>query len=200
MKTARLAECGKRMFGHRLFLGLLPVIPAAFLIQPRDWNALPVLIRCVALAGIGGGLLLRAWAAAHAGSHTRSGTIEGGNLASSGPYSRVRNPIYLGNFILGLGMVALLGDPWLLPLHFVTFTVLYATIIPAEEQYLAREFGPAYQAYVANVPRLLPRLVPWTAAAPRRPDWHNAFGELRIAAILAAIYAALQVVPRVLPS
>ena len=200
MKTARFAECGKRIFGHRLGVGLLAVIPAAFLIEPRDWNALPAFIRFVALAGIAGGLLLRAWSAAHAGGHTRSSTIEAGKLASSGPYSRVRNPIYLGNFILGLGMVALLGDPWLIPLHLITFVVLYATIIPAEEQFLAREFGPAYQAYVANVPRLFPRLLPWTAASSRRPDWHNAFGEVRIAAILVAIYAALQAVPRVLAS
>ncbi len=200
MKTARLAKWGKRIFGHRLFIGLLPVIPAAFLIQPRDWDALPFAIRCIALVGVAGGLLLRAWAAAHAGNHTRSSTIEGGKLASSGPYSRVRNPIYLGNFILGLGMVALLGDPWLLPMHLITFAVLYATIIPAEEQFLAREFGPAYQAYAANVPRLLPRLFPWTAGAPCHPEWRNSFGEVRIAVILVAIYVTLQVVPRALAS
>ena len=200
MNTALFAECGKRIFGHRLTVGLLAVIPAAFLITPRDWNALPVSVRCVALSGIVAGLLLRAWAAAHAGSHTRSDTIEAGKLAASGPYSRVRNPIYLGNFILGLGMVALLGDPWLLPLHLITFAVLYATIIPAEEQYLSREFGPAYRTYVANVPRLLPRLMPWSAAPSRRPEWNNAVGEVRIALILVAIYAALQFVPRLLAS
>ena len=200
MKTARFADCGRRIFGHRLAVGLLAVIPAAFLIEPLHWNALPASIRVIALIGITGGLFLRAWAAAHAGNHTRSSTIEAGKLASSGPYSRVRNPIYLGNFILGVGMVALLGDPWLIPLHLITFAVLYATIIPAEEQFLAREFGSAYQAYVANVPRLFPRLLPWSAGASRRPEWHNAFGEVRIAAILVAIYAALQMAPRVLPS
>ena len=66
--------------------------------------------------GVGGlslvlaGLAIRMWAAGFAGRHTRSEQIEGSKLATTGPYAHLRNPIYLGSALLGVGMVLLIGD------------------------------------------------------------------------------------------
>jgi steroid 5-alpha reductase family enzyme len=80
------------------------------------------------------------------------------DLVTSGVYAHVRNPMYLGNAFLlaGLGLATssrvfmLMGVPIGVATH--------ATIMAAEEDFLRRKFGPAYEAYCARVPRLLPRL------------------------------------------
>jgi protein-S-isoprenylcysteine O-methyltransferase Ste14 len=135
---------------------------------------------------------LRGWAAACAGNHTRSATIAAPRLVTGGPYSRVRNPIYLGTVILGMGMTGLIGDLRLAPLLVAACALLYLTIIPAEEQFLARKFGAAYASYRNAVPRLIPRFRKWREATPVQPVWRNARGEAGIAATLAAIYGALR--------
>jgi protein-S-isoprenylcysteine O-methyltransferase Ste14 len=52
----------------------------------------------------------------------------------------VRNPIYLGTVILGIGMVILSGDRRLLLLCALTFLALYFGMIPAEEEFLSQKF------------------------------------------------------------
>jgi protein-S-isoprenylcysteine O-methyltransferase Ste14 len=138
------------------------------------------------------GLALRAWAGGSAGGHTRTRSIEAPRLATAGPYAYVRNPIYLGSIVLGIGMVGLLGDPWMLLLCAAAFTFLYVSIIPAEERFLRGEFGAEYERYCAEVPRLLPRFIPWNGATPAEFNWHAARGEAHIALILIAIYVLLR--------
>jgi len=77
-------------------------------------------------------------------------------LLSSGPYRLVRNPIYLADLVAFVGFTLCLPPvglllPALLFLH-------YTQLIGYEEISLRREFGPAYAAYEARVPRLIPRL------------------------------------------
>src|SRR5688500_12069093 len=135
---------GRRIFPRRLFLGLAAVIPAIWIVEPArsGWTR-----TAAALALILAGLGMSAWAAAYAGAHTRSPSIGARDLVTAGPYSRVRNPIYLGTVILGLGMTGLIGDWRLAPLLFLACLILYVTIIPAEEQFLAEKFGAAYARY-----------------------------------------------------
>jgi protein-S-isoprenylcysteine O-methyltransferase Ste14 len=140
------------------------------------------------------GLGLRAWAAAAAGLHTRSATIEAPQLATGGPYAFVRNPIYLGSFVLGLGMIGLLRDPWLLVPHSLVFAVFFGMIVPAEEQYLQARFGTEFIRFRGAVPKLLPALRPWTGRAERELTWRAARGEAWIALILVAIYVVLRAV------
>ena len=102
------------------------------------------------------GLAIRMWAAACAGHHTRSGQIEAPRLITGGPYAFVRNPIYLGSLVLGLGMVGLLGDPWLLLPHALVFAVFFGMIVPAEEQFLAAQFGEEFARFCRAVPRAVP--------------------------------------------
>lgn len=76
-------------------------------------------------------------------------------LLSSGPYRLVRNPIYLAD------LVAFVGFAFCLPPIGLTLPVLlflhYSQLIGYEEISLRKEFGPAYAAYEARVPRLVPR-------------------------------------------
>ena len=180
------------IFAHRLPVGLLAVLIAAFFVRPTYPNSIGGIVLKVVFAGLViAGVVLRAWGAGCAGKHTRTSIIEAKKLATGGPYAFMRNPIYFGSMIVGVGMVGMIGDWKLIPLCAVTFAVLYFTIIPAEEEFLAKNYPSEYAVYRKNVRRLLPRLIPWSGAQLNSFDWPAALGEWRMIVILGAIVAFL---------
>jgi protein-S-isoprenylcysteine O-methyltransferase Ste14 len=191
------ASIARTSFRHRIFscrtlVGLLAVALGCLLVHPRNlYGHFDLAVKCFAVALVLAGLALRAWGAASAGRHTRTAAIEASQLATGGPYAYVRNPIYLGSMILGLGFVGFLSDPLMLLLYLLTFAVLYISIIPAEEAFLRQKFPDAYARYSAAVPRLIPRLRPWSGAQQRSLDWVAAKGEVRVALLLIAIFVSL---------
>ena len=96
------------------------------------------------------GLLLRAWAAGHIRKNSA--------LATSGPYAYTRNPLYLGNFLLGLGFT--IGSGWwpLGILFAMLFLGIYLPVMRVESETLVQLFGESYQSYARGVPLFLPRL------------------------------------------
>lgn len=178
---------GRKFFAHRLLFGLIIAFLAAFLIRARpqwnDWPAWKVLSAILVLLGLG----IRALADGFAGRHTRTEQIEAPRLSTGGLYSFVRNPIYLGSMVIGLGMVGLLSSWIALIPYFAVFAIFYFAVIPAEEQFLRRTFARQYEEYCQNVPRLLPRLTPWPGAEKTAFDWKPALGEWRVALAIIAI-------------
>lgn len=97
---------------------------------------------------IGLGEALRVWA---------SGTLEKNvAVADRGPYALTRNPLYFGNFLIGLGFAVMGNSLWLLGLFLVLFPLIYLPTIWEEERFLRERFGESYEAYVRNVPRFFP--------------------------------------------
>jgi protein-S-isoprenylcysteine O-methyltransferase Ste14 len=96
------------------------------------------------------GVALRAYAAGHLAKNQK--------LATSGPYARTRNPLYLGSSLMGAGL-ALAGGRWQLDLAcLLLFMGIYWPVIRREEDYLRREFGEVYIKYAQSVPLFLPSL------------------------------------------
>jgi protein-S-isoprenylcysteine O-methyltransferase Ste14 len=85
-------------------------------------------------------------------------------LVLRGPYRFVRNPMISGVLLVLVGEGLVLRSET----HLVwagIFFAINATYIPLlEEPDLERRFGERYQEYCRHVPRLIPRLRPWTAA------------------------------------
>lgn len=77
-------------------------------------------------------------------------------LATSGPYSYTRNPLYLSNFLIGLGFVMILSNIWLILIYMIGFYILYSGTIREEEQFLSGKYGTLYKEYCAHVPRFWP--------------------------------------------
>jgi protein-S-isoprenylcysteine O-methyltransferase Ste14 len=142
----------------------------------RSYTPIPFLIVMVlwahpTLPGFLGGFILalcgealRFWGVSIAGSETRTtGTVGGSRLIVTGPFAYVRNPLYLGNIILycGIGVMANALMPWLLIIAGLYFLFQYRMIVSREEEYLARTFGEEFVEYTQNVPRFVPRFVPW---------------------------------------
>jgi protein-S-isoprenylcysteine O-methyltransferase Ste14 len=88
----------------------------------------------------------------------KSEVSKGGNaLVTGGPYALVRNPMYLGIFCSGFGVILLLFQWWAAGVFVVFMTVRYMTLIRKEEEVLCGKFGEAYREYMKRVPSLLPR-------------------------------------------
>lgn len=105
------------------------------------------------------GLALRAWSA---------GTIhKGETLTTSGPYAFIRNPLYVGSFLIGAGL-AVAGGSWLWLVLFLGFFVaLYGPTVAAEAARLTETFGHRYVEYAAQVPAFFPRLKPFRGGGMR---------------------------------
>jgi len=191
-RSTFLAGLGRRIFGWRLMVGLGVAAVGIEWLSPvpffapghRVIQSLAILFAC-------SGLALRAWGSGCAGRHTRTAQIEAPQLVTGGPFAYLRNPIYAGTVCLGFGMAALIGDPKAYFLAAVAFVFLYLAIVPAEEEFLRRQFGAAYARYCAEVPRFLPRLRPWPGRVRQAFHWSAARGELAIAMWAAGIYLAL---------
>ena len=81
---------------------------------------------------------------------------KGYKLITTGPYRRVRHPLYTATLLFLVGLV-LVSDNWL-------FLVILLIMIPGiyvriekEERMLIEEFGDEYRAYMKRTGRLLPR-------------------------------------------
>ena len=120
---------------------------------------------------------IRLWAVAHAGGATRTRAVGAPYLVTSGPYAYVRNPLYLGNVSIYMG-VATMGSQqllWLLPLTLVYFVVQYKLIISLEEDTLVELFGSKYESYRSKVPALFPLRGRTTPLDERASDWKESF-------------------------
>ena len=119
-----------------------------------------------------GGELIRIWAVSYAGGETRTRNVGGSTLCSSGPYAYVRNPLYMGNMLMYLGIVFIAGAANTLLMVATTtsfFLIQYSLIISLEEETLNKLFGENYIDYKKNVPAICPRLTRWNNDDNRRP-------------------------------
>jgi protein-S-isoprenylcysteine O-methyltransferase Ste14 len=74
-------------------------------------------------------------------------------LTARGPYSMVRNPMYLGRFFILLGFLMLLGNGWLLLAYAVVYWLYMDARVRREEAHLRPIFGAAYEDYCRTVRR-----------------------------------------------
>jgi protein-S-isoprenylcysteine O-methyltransferase Ste14 len=125
-------------------------VPGGFLLLAAFlWlsDPLPVSLLCgLPLAILG--ICLRGWAAGHLAKNER--------LATSGPYARVRNPLYLGTLLVAAGLAIAARSLPLAVLFAAVFLLIYLPVIELEEQHLRKLF-PSYAAYAAETPMLWPR-------------------------------------------
>ncbi len=84
---------------------------------------------------------------------------QGQELICGGPYQIVRNPMYLGIFLIGLGVVLAIFKWWAVVIFILVFIIRYMTLISKEEKKLLKAFPDAYKNYCLRVRRIFPSLV-----------------------------------------
>ena len=78
-------------------------------------------------------------------------------LVITGPYQYIRNPIYVGVMLIFLGHFLWFGYWSLLIYALLAFIGVHAFVVLYEEPTLKRKFGTAYENYLKEVPRWIPR-------------------------------------------
>jgi len=125
----------------RVPCGFLLVALFAYFSRPT-WQSLGYGIPLAAL-----GLALRGWAAGHLAKNQQ--------LATSGPYAYVRNPLYGGTLLVAAGLVIASRSIGLALLVAAVFALVYLPAIALEEQHLRKLF-PEYSDYARRVPAIVP--------------------------------------------
>ncbi len=90
------------------------------------------------------------------GRNTAAGQIAD-ELNTTGIYSLVRHPLYIGNFFMWLGPVLFVRTSVFIVFFVLIYWLYYERIMFAEEQFLRRKFGEAYDKYSEIVRAVLPR-------------------------------------------
>jgi len=125
---------------RRLIFKYRSYTPIPFLLV-MIWFAQPTVLSLVAgCAVVFTGELIRFWGVSIAGAETRTtGTVGGTFLITNGPFSYVRNPLYVGNMMLyaGVGIMSMALFPWMLLVAISWFYLQYYLIVTREEEYLA---------------------------------------------------------------
>jgi len=101
------------------------------------------------------GLSLRVWAQQHIQRRLKVQRY----LATTGPYSFVRNPLYIGNMLMCLGVTVASELLWLVPIVLLWCAVIYSFVVRYEERYLLARYGQAYRSYMLEIPRWFPRTI-----------------------------------------
>ncbi|MBC8010284.1 MAG: isoprenylcysteine carboxylmethyltransferase family protein [Burkholderiales bacterium] len=111
-------------------------------------------------------------------------------LCQDGPYSLVRNPLYVFSFVGALGVALATQRPLLVPIVAALFVAYYHIVIRAEETRLAALFPAAYPAYRREVPRALPRLTGYRSRERLTLDPADVARAMREVVWFAAAFAA----------
>ncbi len=106
-----------------------------------------------------GGVVLRFWASStifNTGKGTPLYSRPPKALVTTGPYRLIRNPLYLGGFLIYLGIIIVIPSLFLAILGLIGLPIIYIGVI-REEKGLETRFGEDYRRYKQRVPRWIPR-------------------------------------------
>jgi protein-S-isoprenylcysteine O-methyltransferase Ste14 len=117
-------------------------------------------------------------------------------LTARGPYTMVRNPMYLGRFFIMFGFLMLLGNWWLMGAFTLLYWLYMSARVQREEKRLIALFTESYAHYCATVRRFIPQW-PATGEAVLYWEWklckqnHAALNFIATLAAWIFVYAAL---------
>ncbi len=146
-----------------LFLGAFVYVytelhPETFCLEGTQYEVWYELGFCLPVSLLG--LVIRAWAVGYSAPRTSGRNAAEGQVADSvntrGIYSTVRHPLYLGNFLMWLGIAFLTGNFWFVAAFCLVYWLYYERIMYAEEQFMTRKFGAEYADWAQKTPAFIP--------------------------------------------
>jgi len=164
---------GDWLFRHRSHLPL--VVTPLFLVALTQADGLEAhhetldtawKLFCLALGLAGLGIRALVVGYAPAGCSGRNTACQrADSLTTTGLYSLVRHPLYLGNFLAMAGVVLFLEVWWFGLVCTLAFALYYERIMCAEEAFLEGKFGDRFRQWAETTPAFLPRLRGWRPPA-----------------------------------
>ncbi len=163
-----MESSGTWLFRWRSFLPLLLVAPILFVFKdyqyPYQSHRLDHIweIGCISISLFGLGIRFFTVGSVPKGTSGRNTKrVKGNSLNTTGLYSIVRHPLYLGNFVISLGISLFFRLWWFAALFVLAFWLYYERIIFAEEEFLRKTFREKYLKWAHETPTFLPRLQNW---------------------------------------
>lgn len=159
---------GDFLFKNRSFLPVLIIIPGliVFVRNLGDFDlsiSMQWELICLAICVLG--LLIRMIAIGFSADNTSGRNTSEGQIAdhinTTGPYSVVRHPLYLGNYFMWLGIACLTRNFWFVAAFTFVYWLYYERIMYAEEEFLRDKYGDRYATWAAGVPAFIPALGQW---------------------------------------
>ncbi len=168
----KFESSGNWLFRWRSYLPVILIVvfllalqEYEYLWQSEQWDHIWEII-CLIVSFLGLGI--RIFTIGHtpkgtSGRNTKSQIAK--TLNTTGLYSVVRNPLYLGNFFIGLGIALFSHLWWLSLIYSLSFWLYYERIIFAEEAFLTYEFGQEYLDWCKKTPVFIPNFKQYRKAA-----------------------------------
>ena len=131
------------------------------------------------------GILLRFWSQIHLKYRLKVPK----KLTNTGPYAIVRNPIYIGNSLIIVGLILMLELLWFAPIAAIWCFGIYTLVISYEEKHLINKYGSKYIDYLNTVPRWIPKLDSFKQALSESKEAIN--HNLLLSSIIAEIHCLI---------
>jgi protein-S-isoprenylcysteine O-methyltransferase Ste14 len=155
---------GQWLFRWRSYIpvALLVVLGAALVgfRYPRDVRRQQDMWEAVCLLVSAFGVVIRAMVVGYTPAGTSGRNTGDGQVAASlntaGLYAFVRHPLYLGNFLMWLGIAMLPRSWWAIVVICLAFWLYYERIMLAEEAFLRKQFGERYDEWARHTPPFFP--------------------------------------------
>ncbi|MFA6946044.1 MAG: isoprenylcysteine carboxylmethyltransferase family protein, partial [Pedobacter sp.] len=167
--TEQMEGQGTWLFKHRGVLPLIIFVIGAGLFlknesSPENWilkekhYGIIFEMACLAVSFLG--FLIRIYTVGYSrpntsGRNTKNQVAD--ELNTTGIYSIVRNPLYVGNFFMWLGIAMLTGNFWFIIAFILFYFLYYERIIFTEEEFLKKKFGDTYLLWARKTPVIVPR-------------------------------------------
>lgn len=152
----------------------------------------PLLFFAVGLVIMVAAQAFRTYSASYLWGRQAVTEIEAEFLCTSGPYAHLRNPLYLGNFLIGVGVCIAINEWYAYTLFIISYGLIYSVVIPYEERFLQEKFGDVYVEYKAHTGRLIPRLKGYEGDVKVNPNYKaGILGEIHSPIVLAVIFTII---------
>lgn len=137
-----------------VFLSIVIILLSYFLLP--HYNFIPFPFNFSGLMVVFGGITIMGKARDLFKKHNTTLAIEpASNLIREGIYAHTRNPMYIGMFLLLMGIAICFGNLAALFSPVLFILLVSIVIIPKEEKMMQESFGEAYKIYCSKVRRWL---------------------------------------------
>lgn len=166
--TEQMNSQGTWLFKYRSKLPLIIFVVGIYLFyknesEPQNWILKTEVeqnlyeLACLFVAFIG--FFIRVYTVGYSRPNTsgRNTDVQVADvLNTTGIYSIMRNPLYVGNFFMWLGIAMLTGNFWFIISFTLFYFLYYERIIFTEEQFLINKFGDTYLNWARKTPIIVP--------------------------------------------